>query len=285
MVVANIEQEADGHVKAAYLRSGFHQGPAESTYSASGKFLAWSGGSDHRWHMSDNIFVSALRRRLCLPESNTALMCPHTRLHDPQGSQVNLATNYAHTLLCRNGTPEAINQRHLYIVTALLHLISSCCFPENVPLPVNAITTETIVGARANGTAITADLVVAENVNRQYQTKIVIDVTIVEPNNRHGVGRVEPGAAVMAAASDKLVDYAPILAEANTIFVPFALDSNGHIGTHAAGYLNRLKEINPLAGSRIKSFIQEVSYHLAKQTAIAAEAGRAAAYHAVWHRH
>ena len=285
MVVANIERERDGDVKAAYLRSGFHQGPAESTYSASGKFLAWTGGSDHRWHMSDNIFVSALRRRLCLPESNTALMCPHTRQHDPQGSQVNLATNYAHTLLCRSGTPEAIGLRHKFIVKALLHLISSCCFPENVPLPANAISEEVIVGVRANGSAITADLVVAENVNRQYQTRIVIDVTIVEPNNRHGVGREMPGAAVLAAASDKLVDYAPVIAQANTIFVPFALDSNGHIGTHATGYLNRLKEINPLAGSRIKHFVQEVSYHLAKQTAIAAEAGRAAAYHAVWHRH
>jgi len=212
-------------------------------------------------------------------------MCPHTGLHDPVGSRVNLATNYAHALLCRIGTPNTISNRHRYVVTALLNLIGSCCFPENVPVPDIALRQEVIVGARANGAAIKADLVVAENVNRQYQTRIVIDVTIVEPNNRHGVGREVSGAAVAAAASDKLVDYAPVIAEANTIFVPFALDSNGHIGTHAAGYLNRLKEINPLAGSRIKHFVHEVSYHLAKQTAIAAEAGRAAAYHAVWNRH
>jgi hypothetical protein len=283
MVLANVEQEPDGSVKAAYLRSGLHQGPAESTYTASGKFFAWSGGLDKRWHMTDNIFVNAFRRRLCLPESNTALMCPHMDQHDPAAQHVNLAANYAHTLLCRIGTPQAITDRHKYIVTALSNLISSCCFPENVPLPVNAISPEVIVGNRADGAAIKADLVVAENVNHQYQTRVVIDVTIVEPNNRHGVGRVESGAAVAAAAADKNEIYAPIRAQANTLFVPFALDSNGHIGAHATGYLNRLKEINPLAGSRIKHFIQEVSYHLAKQTAIAAEAGRAAAYHAVWH--
>jgi hypothetical protein len=139
------------------------------------------------------------------------------------------------------------------------------------------------VGVRPNGTAIKADIVFLQNHDQPNQIKNVFDVTIVEPNNRHGYGRPEAGAAVEKAATDKVIDYAPVSMQANTVFIPFAIDSNGHFGKHATEYLNRLKQGSPGAGSRIRHFLQEVSYHLAKQTAIAAEAGRAAAYQALWH--
>ena len=281
MALANIEQEPDGQAKSAHLKSGLHLGPADSTYSASGKFYLWSGGQDLRWHMSDNIFINASRRRLCLPETNFALMCPHTHLHDPPGSHCNLADYVAHTLLCRLGTPQAITDRHNYTTNALCDLIRFC-IPGNGAVPVNVLSREVDVGIRPNGTAIKADAVLIENVNQPNQVKFVFDVTIVEANNRHGIGRPEAGAAVEAAAADKFADYAPVISQPNTVFVPFALDSNGHIGKHATDYLNRLKQGNPAAGSRIKHFLQEVSYQLAKQTAIASEAGRAAAYQAVW---
>jgi hypothetical protein len=284
MALSNVDQEADGPEKTAHLRSGLHIGDPGNTYTASGKYFLWSGGVDKRWHMSDNIFINASRRRLCLSETNFDLNCPHRDHHDPPGSHVNIATHFAHTLLCRTGTPQAITNRHDYTTTALCDLIHST-IPGNGPVPVNVLNREVDVGLRPNGTVIKADVVHIQYANQPNQLRTVIDVTIVEANNRHGIGRPEAGAAVEAAAAAKLADYAPVIREANTMFVPFALDSNGYIGKHATEYLNRLKQTNPEAGSRIKHFLQEVSYHLAKQTAIAAEAGRAAAYQAVWNHH
>ena len=211
-------------------------------------------------------------------------MCLHTRLHDPPRSQVDLALNFGHSLLCRDGTPEAIYRRHTYITDALRDLIQHCN-SANGPLPVNQLNREVDVGFRANGSVIKADIVHVENFDQPGAIKFVFDVTIVEPNNRHGIHRAEVGAAVEAAAADKNADYSPVILQPNTKFVPFALDSNGHFGKHATAYLNRLKIGNPAAGPRIKHFVQEVSYQLAKQTAIAAEAARAAAYQAVWNRH
>jgi len=282
MALTNIEQESDGQEKSAFLKSGLHIGAADNTYSASGKFYLWSGGADRRWHMGDNIFVSATRRRLCLPETNFELMCPHSDQHRPPGSQVNLATHFGHLLLCRQGTPQAITNRHDYITQSLYDLIHKC-LPG--PVPVHVVTKEVEVGVRPNGTAIKADIVFLQNHDQPNQIKNVFDVTIVEPNNRHGYGRPEAGVAVEKAATDKVIDYAPVSMQANTVFIPFAIDSNGHFGKHATEYLNRLKQGSPGAGSRIRHFLQEVSYHLAKQTAIAAEAGRAAAYQMVWNHH
>ena len=284
MVLSDVASESDGQTKAAFLKSGFHLGAADSTYSASGKFLLWSGGPDQRWHMLDNLFISATRRRLCLPESPFELWCPLIHLHDPRGSPVNLATNYAHTLLCRVGTAEQITDRHTYITGALMGLIESC-FPVNAPVPVNQLNREVEVGHRPNGSIIQADIVHMENVNLPNQSKVVFDVTIVEPNNRHGIIRPVAGAAVEAAAAAKKADYNPVIAQANTSFVPFALDSNGHIGKDATAYLNHLRRGNPAAGSRIKQFLVDVSHHLAKQTAIAAEKARSRAYQAVWNPH
>jgi hypothetical protein len=285
MVLSDIGSESDGQTKAAYLKSGLHLGAADSTYSASGKFLLWSGGPDHRWHMLDNLFISATRRRLCLPESPFELWCPLIALHDPRGSPVNLATNYAHTLLCRVGTAGQITDRHTYITEALTALIEFC-FPVNDPVPVNRLNREVQVGFRPNGSIIQADIVHMENVNQPHQTKVVFDVTIVEPNNRHGITRPVAGAAVEAAAAAKKADYNPVTRDQpNTSFVPFALDSNGHIGKDATAYLNHLKRGNPAAGSRIKQFLVDVSHHLAKQTAIAAEKARSRAYHRVWNPH
>jgi hypothetical protein len=284
MVLANFESESDGQTKSAYLKSGLHLGAADSTFTASGKFLLWSGGPDHRWHMPDSIFINATRRRLCLPESPFDLMCPRIDLHDPPGSHVNLATNYAHTLLCRVGTPEAINNRHTFIAGALLDLIQFC-YAGNGQVPVNHTNREVPVGHRPDGSIIQADIVHMENSNQPNQIKYVFDVTIVEPNNRDGIRRPVAGAAVETAAAEKFADYDPVMRQPNTVFVPFALDSNGHIGKSATAYLNLLKQRNPAAGSQIKHFLQHVSYHLAKQTAIAAEAARSFAYQRVWNPH
>ena len=284
MVLANFESESDGQTKSAYLKSGLHLGAADSTFTASGKFLLWSGGPDHRWHMPDSIFINATRRRLCLPESPFDLMCPRIDLHDPPGSHVNLATNYAHTLLCRVGTPQAIVNRHTFITGALLDLIQFC-YTGNGPVPVNHTNREVPVGHRPDGSIIQADIVHMENSNQPNQIKYVFDVTIVEPNNRDGIRRPVAGAAVETAAAEKFADYDPVMRQPNTVFIPFALDSNGHIGKSATAYLNLLKQRNPAAGSQIKHFLQHVSYHLAKQTAIAAEAARSFAYQRVWNPH
>jgi hypothetical protein len=276
IVLTNMEQEFDGDMKAAWVRSGMHLAAADNSYTASGRFLLWSGGADNRWQMTDNIFVSALRKRLCFPETNTPLMCPHMELHHPAGLQVNLAHCFGHLSLCHPGTPRAIVNRHDFIVGALFELIKST-IPGDRPVPANVMAREVVVGNRPNGDAIQADIVM----NHQ-QIRTVFDVVIVEPFNRHGLGHMEVGAAVAAAAARKLADYSTVTNQPGVLFVPFALDSNGHIGKHATAYLNRLKEINPTIGSRIKSFMQEVSHHLAKQSAIASEAGRAVALQAVW---
>jgi hypothetical protein len=190
-------------------------------------------------------------------------------------------------LLCRGrneGTPAAINHRHHRIRDALFDLIKKCFFGDVPLVPVEALNKEIPVGTRPNtNTVIQADVVHVENHNQANAIKVVFDVTIVEPNSRHGIHRTEAGAAVEVAARAKISDYDPVTStQPDTRFVPFALDSNGHIGKHATAYLKRLSELNPSAGSHIKHFLQHVSYHLTKQTAIAAEAKRAASYQAVW---
>jgi len=283
IVLENIAREGDGLSKAAWLKSGQHTSTAVSPFSASGKFLLWSGGQDHRWHMTNGVYMNALRRRLCLSDTNSHVNCVHRASHDPPGSNVNLASNFGHVLLCREGTHKAFTKRHHRIRDALFDLIKKCFFGDVPIVPVEALNRERPVGNRPNNTAIQADIVHIENHNQANAVKVVFDVTIVEPNNRHGIHRPEAGAAVEAAARDKIADYDPVTStQPNTRFVPFALDSNGHIGKHATAYLKHLSEHNPSAGSHIKHFLQHVSYHLTKQTAIAAEANRAAAYQAVW---
>ena len=285
-VLANVVGEQDGQSKSAWLKSGQHISSADSPYSASGKFLLWSGGQDHRWHMENDIFVSALRRRLALPDTNSHIYCMHPDSHDPPGSNVNLALNYGHVLLCRgrnDGTPAAITHRHHRIRDALFELIKKCFFGDVPTVPAEALNRESPVGNRPNHTVIQADIVHVENHNQANAIKVVFDVTIVEPNSRHGIHRTEAGAAVEAAARAKIAEYDPVTRNQPTVrFVPFALDSNGHIGKHATAYLKRLSELNPSAGSEIQHFLQHVSYHLTRQTAIAAEAQRSAAYRAAW---
>ena len=192
------------------------------------------------------------------------------------GADVNLAHSFGHLCLCHIGTPKAIVNRHNYICSALKDLIKTT-IPGDGPIPANVLAVETVVGNRPNGDALIADIVF-----NQQQMRTIIDVVIVEPFNRHGVGRVETGSAVDAAEEKKRTQYNAVASQPGTMFVPFALDSNGYIGKAATAYLIRLKEANPAMGSRIKAFLQEVSHHLAKQTAIASEAGRAAAIQAVW---
>jgi hypothetical protein len=285
MVVAGISGEYDGPAKVAWLRSGMHAGAADTTYTASGKFLLWAGGLDKRWHMEDPVFTSALRRRLCIPETNTNMLCPHAHRHHPIGANMNLASCFGHVILCTpaEGVTGPIISRHTYICNAMFALLRTL-IPGEGPPPPQALSKEVIVGRRPNNADIKADIVFVENHDQATATRFVLDVTIVEPFNRHGVGLPNAGAAVAAAAHDKRTSYAPVIrGEPNTVFVPFALDSNGHIGTEATEFLNRLKLNRPGFGSRIKPFIQEVSHHLAKQTAIASVAGMAAAYQALWH--
>lgn len=284
-VLDNVVGEQDGLSKSAWLKSGVHLSSADSPYSASGKFLLWSGGQDHRWHMKNDIFISALRRRLALPDTNSHIYCVHTDLHAPPGSHVDLNLNFGHVLLCRDGNHKAFTKRHHRIRDALFDLIKKCAFGDG-DAPIEALRREIPVGNRPNNTAIKADIVHVENHNQANAFKVVFDVTIVEPNSRHGIHRTEAGAAVEAAARTKIADYDPVTHDQPTTrFVPFALDSNGHIGKHATAYLKHLCDLYPSAGSHIKHFLQHVSYHLTKQTAKAAEAGRAAAYQAVWNPH
>ena len=285
MVSAGMHEEYDGMAKVAWLKSGLHTGAADTTYTASGKFLLWAGGSDKRWRMENNVFISALRRRLCISETNTNMLCPHAHRHIPNGTNLNLAECFGHVVLCTpaEGVTGPIINRHNYIRNATFSLLRTL-LPGEGPPPAAALAKEVIVGRRPNNIDIKADIVFVENHDQATATRFVLDITIVEPFNRHGIGQPNTGAAVAAAAVAKRVDYAPIIREPNTVFVPFALDSNGHIGTEATAFLNRMKVNSPTFGSRIKQFMQEISYHLAKQTAIASEAGMAVAYQALWHQ-
>ena len=276
MVLNDLENEVDGDKKRAWVQSGVQLGNPDRSFTASGRFLLWSGGVDRRWLMGDSVFTSALRRRLCFHETNSQLMCPHTELHRPAGAHVDLAHSFGHLCLCHVGTPTAILHRHNYISNALKDLLKAT-IPGDGPIPANVLAVENVVGNRPNGDAIIADIVL----NHQ-QIRTIIDVVIVEPFNRHGVGRVEAGSAVDAAEERKRIHYGAVATQPGTLFVPFALDSNGYVGKSATAYLVRLREANPAMGSRIKAFLQEVSHHLAKQTAIASEAGRAAAIQAMW---
>ena len=95
----------------------------------------------------------------------------------------------------------------------------------------------------------------------------------MEACGRDGTGQDSGHAAALAAAA-KINLYANVAAEEHTTFIPFAMESAGHIGTHATAFLEQLAARAPGHAARIAQFLSSTSYILAKHTANASIAGR-----------
>lgn len=258
----------------AHIRSGALHGP--EAYTTSGLFTNYMGGSDQRKSMQDDTFVTALRTRLCMPVCNMDLTCTNTEIHAArnQPDHVNIRTNFMHTVLCQpaKGVSLALKKRHDYVRDALSDLIRDTAFYGQAAPPKEALGSEIHVGTRQNGSNIIADLVWHDGHNTARGHRYIFDVTIVEPCGRDGLGQDNGHAASLAAAA-KINLYADIAEAEHTTFIPFALESAGHIGKHAAEFLTQLDERAPGHSARIAQFLSFVSFILAKQTANASIAG------------
>jgi len=259
----------------AHIRSGtLHE---SDTYTTSGLFTNYMGGSDQRKSMQDDIFVTALRTRLCMPVCNIDLTCTNTNIHAArnQPEHINIRTNFMHTVLCQpaKGVSQALKKRHDYVRDALSDLIRDTAFSGAPAPPKEALGAEINVGAHQNGNNIIADLVWHDGHDTARGHRYVFDVTIVEACGRDGMGQDSGQAAALAAAA-KINLYANIAAMEHTTFIPFALESAGHIGIHATTFLKQLAERAPGNAARIAQFLNFTSFILAKHTANASVAGR-----------
>ena len=261
----------------AHIRSGTMTGTC--TYTASGNWLRWMGGADQRLRMKPEILTNALRTRLCLPVCNEHLACPNANIHAErhQDEPVDLHTTFMHTVLCQPaaGVSGAIKRRHDYVRDALKDLIRDTGFANTASPPRDALDIERKVGENG-ANEIAADILWIDARGTARQHRYVIDVTIVEACGRDGTAK-ETGNAARLAAISKLATYAAVGNEPHTSIVPFALESAGHIGTHATEFLMLLAERDPSNPSRIAQFLTFISYVIAKHTATASEAGRMSA--------
>ena len=269
-VLANTEE---GAKLSAHIRSGTQ---TDAPYSTSGDWTNWMGGSDQRNRMKPQVFVNALRTRLGLPVCNEHLGCINRDIHHTrhQDEIVDLHESFMHTVLCQPafGVSKAIKSRHDYVRDALHDLIKDTALQGMRAPPIEVLAKERKVG-EIRESSIVADLIWNENHDTARRHRHVFDVTIVEPCSQQGIGQ-DTGHAAASAAADKLILYTEVSREENTSFIPFALESNGHVGKHASDFLQALSERDPSFPSRIAQFVRQVSFILAKQTAIASEAGR-----------
>jgi hypothetical protein len=269
-VLANTEEGAKLN---AHIRSGTQ---TDTPYSTSGDWTNWMGGSDQRNRMKPQVFVNALRTRLGLPVCNEHLGCVNRDIHHTrhQDDTVDLHESFMHTVLCQPafGVSKALKNRHDYVRDALHDLIKDTALQGMRAPPIEALAKERKVG-EIRESSIVADLIWNENHDTARRHRHVFDVTVVEPCSQQGIGQ-DTGHAAASAAADKLNLYSEVSREENTSFIPFALESNGHVGKHASDFLQALSERDPSFPSRIAQFLKQVSFILAKQTAIASEAGR-----------
>ena len=271
-------------LKEAFLRSG----NVQTEWSCSGKWLLWMGGQDNRQRFRDgDAFLTALRQRLILPDHNAVLPCPNHHLH-PHG-QVDLFHSFMHTVRCQpvGGVSQAISWRHNTVVRALKDLIREVCFPPGPTPPQDLLGLETVVGQMAPvddlpPVDVVADLVFRQNMAAADAHRYVFDVSIVEPTNRHGLGRPN-GYAAEEAARAKSAKYACLSGMPGTTFVPFVIESNGHIGNQAANFLTAFTDKWPNSRARVRTFLNMASYAIAKGTGWAGSVGRRRAHNAWYH--
>jgi hypothetical protein len=271
----------DGTELSAQLQANIRSGSMTSTctYTTSGNWIRWMGGSDQRMRMKPDVFVNALRTRLCLPVCNEHLACPNTDIHRRRNlaDPIDLQTHFMHTVLCQPavGVSGAITTRHNHMRNILRELIRDTAFTNLPPPPPDALCMERKVG-EANSNDIVADIIWVDGRGTARQHRYILDITIVEACGRDGTGYATGNASRLAAVA-KLALYAEVGREQNTTIVPFALERSGHVGTHATEFLKLLATRDPSNASRIAQFLTIASYVIAKGTAIASEAGRLAA--------
>ena len=263
----------------AHIRSGCLE-PDNETYTTSGLFTNYMGGSDQRKTMQDDTFVTALRNRLCMPVCNLDLNCTNTAIHATrnQPAHVNIRTNFMHTVLCQpaKGVSQSLKRRHDSVRDALRDLIRDTAFNGLAAPPKEALGLEVKVGALQDGSDIVADLVWHDGLNTARSHRHIFDVTIVEACGKDGNGQANGQAAALAAVR-KLARYTEVGAAEHTTFIPFAMESAGHIGQHATAFLTQLAARAPGNASRIAQFLSFTSFVITKHTSDASIAGRRSA--------
>ena len=274
-----IDDTEQGARLNAHIRSGCLDTDNE-TYTTSGLFTNYMGGSDQRKTMHDDTFVTALRNRLCMPICNLDLNCTNTDIHAArnQPAHVNIRTSFMHAVLCQpaKGVSQSLKRRHDFVRDALRDLIRDTAFSGLAAPPKEALGLEVKVGAQQNGNDIIADLVWHDGLNTARSHRHIFDVTIVEACGKDGNGQDKGQAAALAAAR-KLARYAEVGEAGHTTFIPFAMESAGHIGHHATTFLSQLAARAPGNASRISQFLNFTSFVITKYTADACVAGRSSA--------
>ena len=276
-------QVIDGTEQGARLNAHIRSGCLDTdneTYSTSGLFTNYMGGSDQRKTMHDDTFVTALRNRLCMPICNLDLNCTNTDIHAArnQPAHVNIRTSFMHTVLCQpaKGVSQSLKRRHDFVRDALRDLIRDTAFSGLAAPPKEALGLEVKVGAQQNGSDIIADLVWHDGLNTARSHRHIFDVTIVEACGKDGNGQ-DKGQAAALAATRKLARYTEVGEAEHTTFIPFAMESAGHIGQHATTFLSQLAARAPGNASRISQFLNFISFVITKYTADACVAGRSSA--------
>ena len=274
-----IDGTEQGARRNAHIRSGCLD-KDNGLYSTSGLFTNYMGGSDQRKNMQDDTFVTALRNRLCMPVCNLDLNCTNVAIHTArsQPEHVNIRTSFMHTVLCQpaKGVSQSLKRRHDSVRDALRDLIRDTAFSGLAAPPKEALGLEVKVGAQQNGNDIIADLVWHDGLNTARSHRHIFDITIVEACGKDGNGQDKGQAAALAAAR-KLARYAEVGEAEHTTFIPFAMESAGHIGHHATTFLSQLAARAPGNASRISQFLNFTSFVITKYTADACVAGRSSA--------
>ncbi len=269
-VLTQLETEDAG--KAAYVRSGSTQ--SSDDWIISGKWLTWHGGPDWRQRMLDDAFGTALRFRLTLSDHNSDLACPYGDRHGDH--EVNLRSSFMHLVRCHPNKHGLMKKRHNRVRDLLYQLLVDTLLASEPILPEHDNATEQVVQQASDTTRqITADIMVYTNIREHNQTRLVFDVSIVEPTNRHGCSSARGSAAAHQERAKRDL-YRPVSdADASTTFIPFILESNGFVGADASAFLTSIVDKgNSGTKKRIQSFLADVSYSVAKDTGWAASRAR-----------
>jgi hypothetical protein len=269
-VLTQLESEDAG--KAAYVRSGSTQSSDE--WIISGKWLTWHGGPDGRQRMFDDAFGTALRFRLALFDHNADLICANGAFHNDH--VVNLKSSFMHLVRCHPNKHGLMKRRHNRVRDLLYQLLLDTLLASEPILPEYSKATEEVVQQASDTTRqITADIMVYTNIREHNQMRLVFDVSIVEPTNRHGCSSARGSAAAHQERAKRDL-YRPVSdADASTTFIPFVLESNGFVGADASAFLTSIVDKgNSGTKKRIQSFLADVSYSVAKDTGWAASKAR-----------
>ena len=248
----------------------------DNDMSLSGRWLTWRGGSDRRFYFDDATFRMAIRMRLVLDASNSAVFCPYAGINGRHAEPVNLNDDFGHCLRCRpaSGVDKYIQTRHNFLRDALVTMIGHCLYgtqdiPQRVIRP--EIDVRSCIPNVAPGPDLIADVVSIFDIEGVNAHTYVIDVTVADPTTVKGQSS-DRGKAAESAERSKRLKYRPILNSPNVTFIPFALECNGLIGGEALAFISALRQ-RSLDPQAIPSFLYLASSIMAKFTAKACKAG------------